>query len=622
MADGVTWVKVSPGGKLSNISGDFSPWDDPIPPHWTAFRDNTMHHFLHVRVAASGTLRVEAIGVTGDGSPPIVQDSFEYTTGSCPEPPPGDTVPPDAPTGLAAAGSSTGIDLNWDDNPAVDLAGYHVYRAGSAAGPFARITTSLVGASVYTDFAAPTGTTSYYYVTAVDASGNESAPSATANASRPAGTTYQLLLSTAANRTSPVALDGQTVVGNIYVFTAPDTPEISRVRFWLDNPSQSGAPRRTENNAPYDFNGGTVSAATPFDTRSLSDGTHTISAAIDFSNGSTQTVHATFVVANSGPVDTTAPAAPTNLTALAAADGSSIELDWDDNQETDLAGYHVYRSSQIDGPYTRISPASGVGGSAHSDGSAPSGVTSYYVVTAVDMSGNESEVSNIDSAERPVDTTAPSAPTGLTATATTSGITLDWNDNSAPDLAGYFVYRGASATGSFARLTATPVVGSAYVDGSAPTGATSYYYVTAVDASGNESVPSAIANASRPAETTYQLLVSSAANRASPIPLDGQTVVGNIYIFTAPDTPGISRVRFWLDNPTLSGNPWRTENNAPYDFNGGTVSTAKPFETRSLTDGMHTISATIEFADGTRTVISASFTVANVAGTSDLRLTR
>ena len=54
----------------------------------------------------------------------------------------------------------------------------------------------------------------------------------------------------------------------------------------------------TEENGPYDFNGGTVSAATPFDTKTIANGSHTITAAIEFVGGGTEVVHATFTVTN------------------------------------------------------------------------------------------------------------------------------------------------------------------------------------------------------------------------------------------------------------------------------------------------------------------------------------
>jgi hypothetical protein len=83
-SDGVVYVKVSPSGKESNISGAFSPFKSATKPYWTAARDNTMHHFARLRVSAAGSITVEAFGVKGDGSMPVLQDSFRVTLGSCP----------------------------------------------------------------------------------------------------------------------------------------------------------------------------------------------------------------------------------------------------------------------------------------------------------------------------------------------------------------------------------------------------------------------------------------------------------------------------------------------------------------------------------------------------------
>jgi hypothetical protein len=109
--------------------------------------------------------------------------------------------------------------------------------------------------------------------------------------------TYSLLVSSSSNRSSPASLSGKTVSGKIYVFTSPDSG-VYRVRFYLDNPNMTGTPRRTESSAPYDFAGGTVSTANPFDTTTVSDGSHTITAAVVLTNGSTEVVNATFTVAN------------------------------------------------------------------------------------------------------------------------------------------------------------------------------------------------------------------------------------------------------------------------------------------------------------------------------------
>ena len=108
----------------------------------------------------------------------------------------------------------------------------------------------------------------------------------------------------------------------------------------------------------------------------------------------------------------------------------------------------------------------------------------------------------------------------------------------------------------------------------------------------------------------YQLLLSTFPNRSSPTPLQGETVQGNIYAFTAPDT-GVDRVLFYLDNPTATGTPFRTENNPPYDFAGGSSTLASPFDTTSIADGPHTITALLELDNEPDQQIIASFTVSN-----------
>ena len=88
-----------------------------------------------------------------------------------------------------------------------------------------------------------------------------------------------------------------------------------------------------------------------------------------------------------GGGDTTPPAAPTGLVAT-AGDGS-VDLDWGDNGEGDLAGYTVYRGTGVGGPFNAVNGAL-LGTSQFTDSGLANGTTYWYVVTASDMSGNES----------------------------------------------------------------------------------------------------------------------------------------------------------------------------------------------------------------------------------------
>ncbi|HET6918373.1 MAG TPA: hypothetical protein VFI46_02790 [Jiangellaceae bacterium] len=80
------------------------------------------------------------------------------------------------------------------------------------------------------------------------------------------------------------------------------------------------------------------------------------------------------------------PAAPTSLETSVTS--ISVDLDWGDNSEADLAGYNVYRGAQSSGPFAKLNSAP-LTVSQYRDVSAPAG-TSYYQVTAVDLAGHES----------------------------------------------------------------------------------------------------------------------------------------------------------------------------------------------------------------------------------------
>jgi fibronectin type 3 domain-containing protein len=104
--------------------------------------------------------------------------------------------------------------------------------------------------------------------------------------------------------------------------------------------------------------------------------------------------------------DTTPPAAPTGLTAMAG--NAQVTLDWTDNPEPDLAGYNVYRSTTSGGPFATPLNNPLLTASNYTDNSAANGTTYYYVATAADASANES----VDSAQVSATPTAPNtAPT-------------------------------------------------------------------------------------------------------------------------------------------------------------------------------------------------------------------
>ncbi len=87
------------------------------------------------------------------------------------------------------------------------------------------------------------------------------------------------------------------------------------------------------------------------------------------------------------PRDTTPPDPPTGITVVPGI--GRVFLTWKENRERDLDGYYVYRATRSGGHYTRLTEKP-IKRSTYSDEKVKQGMTYYYVITAVDKSGNES----------------------------------------------------------------------------------------------------------------------------------------------------------------------------------------------------------------------------------------
>jgi hypothetical protein len=104
------------------------------------------------------------------------------------------------------------------------------------------------------------------------------------------------------------------------------------------------------------------------------------------------------------PRNTFPPAKPQGLiVVLIAAQGDAaahLELSWAINPETDIAGYNVYRSEQMETPGIRMNTEM-LRTPAFRDMNVQSGRHYFYTVTAVDRSGNESPLSEPASSSVP-----------------------------------------------------------------------------------------------------------------------------------------------------------------------------------------------------------------------------
>lgn len=113
-----------------------------------------------------------------------------------------------------------------------------------------------------------------------------------------------------------------------------------------------------------------------------------------------------------------------------------------------------------------------------------------------------------------------------------------------------------------------------------------------------------------------RLFVSRTETRTNPLPLQGaaQTVSGVAYIFVQSD-PNIREVRFWLDADPATSAPRSIERSGVggWDFAGtrGSGGPARPFDTRTLVDGTHCVTAEALLASGVRRQGVGCFEVAN-----------
>jgi chitodextrinase len=188
-----------------------------------------------------------------------------------------------------------------------------------------------------------------------------------------------------------------------------------------------------------------------------------------------------------GSSDTTAPSAPTSLTASGTTQ-TTTNLSWTASTDNvGVTGYDVYQGAILKGSTTTATTFAITGLTAS---------TAYaFTVKAKDAAGNISAASNTANVTTlAADTTAPSAPTSLTASGTTYNSTnLSWTastDNVA--VTGYDVYQGAVLLGSTTTATTYPVTGL--------TASTAYAFtVKAKDAAGNVSAASNTANVTTPA---------------------------------------------------------------------------------------------------------------------------
>ncbi|NVJ59418.1 MAG: endonuclease [Gammaproteobacteria bacterium] len=365
----------------------------------------------------------------------------------------GDTTPPSAPTGLTGVGGDLSAQLSWNANTESDLAGYHVYRSDNGGASFAKVTGVYLAGPEFTDTNLTPATSYVYQVTAIDIYNNESAPSTTINIitndapvvtggvwvneihydneSTDVGEGIELAGS------AGTSISGwQIVLYNGNGGTAYNTIDLNGVfadqqngfgTLWFDIPSiQNGAPdgiALVDNSGAvvqflsyegsFTANDGVASGQTSIDIGVAESSSTPTGFSLQLSGSGVQysdfswqapSINTAGNINNaqsfSGSTDTTPPAIPNGLTATATA--NEIDLSWQANTESDLAGYNIFLSS--DGTnFTQVNTELETTVAYLVMGLNPA--TNYFLrVSAIDLSGNEStqsEALNVTTLDAP-----------------------------------------------------------------------------------------------------------------------------------------------------------------------------------------------------------------------------
>lgn len=169
----------------------------------------------------------------------------------------------------------------------------------------------------------------------------------------------------------------------------------------------------------------------------------------------------------------------------------------DGSTPVNLLGYNVYRveKSQTEVSQTPINTTL-VNATRYSDQTFHFGEDYNYIVRAVSLGTGGDQVESLNSNSirvTPVDTFRPSAPERISIAPSTGRLAIFFTASPERDVVGYYIYRSSDPNLPKERWTlVTPnlLTRTTFQDETVESGKRYYYYVVAVDAAGNQSLPS------------------------------------------------------------------------------------------------------------------------------------
>lgn len=272
--------------------------------------------------------------------------------------------------------------------------------------------------------------------------------------------------------------------------------------------------------------------------------------------------------------DTAAPTAPSNLT-TSAIEHTSAVINWSaSTDDYSTFTYDIYRNGSL-----RTSIPGSTPDLKFTDTGLSPGTEYTYHIQARDSQGNTSAPSDTVIVQTPEipDTTAPSAPSNLTASAVSSQqVNLSWTGSyDAIGVVGYEVYRNN------VRIASTST--RSYTDSGLTQLTTYSYYIRAYDAAGNTSAPSGTITVQTP-----EMPDTTAPSVSFLSPAHNATVSSSMVIkVAASDNKNIAKIELYIDGKMVSSNTGLTT--LSYTWNskkasrGAHTLTAKAYDTSGNT---------------------------------------
>jgi fibronectin type 3 domain-containing protein len=155
-----------------------------------------------------------------------------------------------------------------------------------------------------------------------------------------------------------------------------------------------------------------------------------------------------------------------------------LDVTWQDNA-SNADGYRIYRMTNNSGVFSLLSILAANATGYNDSGLTPGSALQYYV-QAFNVAGYSGLLDIVTG-------TLTSPPTNPVATPGGGSVTLTWT--ASPGALSYNIYRSTTSGGEGSTPIATGIINTSFVDVALPAGITEYYWITAVDVTG-ESAPS------------------------------------------------------------------------------------------------------------------------------------